>query len=106
MSDENQTETVAAGPADAPVPATPTPVAPARSATEQVALNRNIATIDGSVTQGNRVTTARAITPEDPLNVAYAKIAEHFDNATHIVSDLHAIATEREGLLNRLRVGC
>lgn len=64
-----------------------------------------IATIDASVTQGNRVTTAEALNPESPLKRLLDKVEEHFGLGTNVVNDLRAVADELEALLNRLKVG-
>jgi hypothetical protein len=66
---------------------------------------RSVATIDDSVTQGNRVTTNRALTPNDPVKIYQDKIKEFHASAMLLMGDLRAFVNEMEDRLNKLRVG-
>lgn len=99
-----ETETT---PSESTVPSTESP-APSQSDSPTSAPSvpgRVVAAIDPSVEQGNRVTQVSEITRTDPLVDIKAKIVGHYDNASHIIADLQALADELETLLNTLRLG-
>jgi methyl-accepting chemotaxis protein len=63
------------------------------------------ATIDDTVTQGNRVTTVAAQTENNPVKILTDKIKDHFDAVTPIIADLRATVDSLDTELNKLRAG-
>lgn len=63
------------------------------------------ATIDSTVTQGNRVTTQGAITPNNPLKVLTDRVEDHFNELSKVVSDIEAILDRLKTLTNSIGVG-
>ena len=66
---------------------------------------RPVATIDSSVTQGNRITTQQALTPNDPVKILIDKITRHFDSVNPVLADIRAAVDQLQALLDRLKVG-
>lgn len=63
------------------------------------------ATIDSTVTQGNRVVPASALTPNDPLKVLTDRVRDHWYNLQPVMGDLRVILAELETLSNKIGVG-
>lgn len=63
------------------------------------------ATIDDTVTQGNRVTTQAAVTPNNPLKVLTDRVEDHFNELGKVVSDIEAILARLKTLTNNIGVG-
>lgn len=93
-------ETPAVEGAPAPAPEPEAPAAPV----EPNAL-RQVAAIDGTIEQGNRVTIAAAITPGQPVRDLLQKIQTHWDAAVPVLSDIRAAVDQLQALLDRLKVG-
>jgi hypothetical protein len=63
------------------------------------------ATVDSDVQQGNRVTVAGALTPDNPVKILTDKIKAHYDALTPLIADVRARLDDIEAELNKVRVG-
>ena len=107
MSDE----TVASEPTD---PDTETPpknelvekgLAALETLTQRVTSPTGPATIDASVTQGNRVIPYNKTVPNDPLKIYADRIADHFHKLQPVIADFEATLNELKTLANQIGIG-
>lgn len=90
----------------APLPSDAAGSRPAvQAALDEIRATRHVPAIDGTVQQGNRVTTAAEQVPTDPVRILKDRITDFFFNSQRAIADLRAAVDEIEHLAERLKIG-
>lgn len=76
-----------------------------QDALDAVRSTRVIPAIDGTITQGNRVSTAAEQVPSDPVRILKDRINDFFANSANAIADLRAAVDDIERLAQRLKIG-
>lgn len=62
-------------------------------------------TLDGSITQGNRVVPSMLLVHDDPMKIITDRVKDHYGNLVGVINDLEASLTQLKALCNKIGVG-